>query len=290
MKKQLLAGAFVLASFFTAQAQEILSNNFGVDEESYAEQTEGWGNYAFDTDEDFITFFLDDPDAAELGFTGVSAFSASFINEGTEEEPILTEVDGFNFYASPVIDLTSVTNAYVSAKFGNIGAEASVMGFQVLVIAEEDWAAENFDGTLFIAGEGSVNAGESTDVSYDLTGFVGTEVRLLFLHEGEVTEGLGFLVFDDIVVTEGVMGTDSHLASTFSVYPNPATNVVNVVNAENILVNDITVTDLNGRTVKSAKFNGVADAQVNVSDLAAGVYMVTISSDKGATTKKIVKN
>jgi len=78
-------------------------------------------------------------------------------------------------------------------------------------------------------------------------------------------------------------------SSTFAVYPNPTSNVVNV-NSNNALVNAVNFTDLNGRVVKSAKFNGVTDAQVNISDLASGVYMMNISSDKGTTVKKIVKN
>jgi hypothetical protein len=99
----------------------------------------------------------------------------------------------------------------------------------------------------------------------------------------------GVLVVYEVEIT-GLAGTDSPVASQLSVFPNPANNVINVTNADNILVNGITIADLNGRTVKTVKFDGVSEAQVNVSDLASGIYMMTISSDKGTTTKKIVKN
>ena len=66
--------------------------------------------------------------------------------------------------------------------------------------------------------------------------------------------------------------------------------MINIANAENILVNGVVITDLNGRTVKNVSYNGVTEAQINVSDLAAGMYMMTVSSDKGTMTKKIVKN
>ena len=50
------------------------------------------------------------------------------------------------------------------------------------------------------------------------------------------------------------------------------------------------MTDLNGRTIKTANFTNVIDAQINISDLAQGVYMMKIVSDKGTATKKIIKN
>lgn len=89
--------------------------------------------------------------------------------------------------------------------------------------------------------------------------------------------------------TDTLLGLENGvLASQFAVFPNPASNVVTVSGAE-ALVDAIELIDLNGRTVKSVKVNGVAEAQINISDLSAGVYMMNISSDKGKTTKKIVK-
>ncbi|WP_116787458.1 T9SS type A sorting domain-containing protein [Flavobacterium psychrotrophum] len=99
--------------------------------------------------------------------------------------------------------------------------------------------------------------------------------------------GGALLVFE--VNVDGAMGTVKNDVSNIAVFPNPTSNVVNVASA-GALVNNVAVTDLNGRTVKSAKFDGVTNAQVNISDLASGVYMMTISSDKGTSTKKIVKN
>ncbi|KGO94855.1 T9SS type A sorting domain-containing protein [Flavobacterium subsaxonicum] len=101
--------------------------------------------------------------------------------------------------------------------------------------------------------------------------------------------------FDNIAVktsaSDSLLAVKDVVAATqFSIFPNPATNVINVTNADNTLVNNVAIVDVNGRTVKSVKFNGAAETQVNISDLASGVYMVTIASENGTTTKKIVKN
>lgn len=76
----------------------------------------------------------------------------------------------------------------------------------------------------------------------------------------------------------------------FSVFPNPASNLISISNSENILVNEITITDLNGRVVKQSKYNNTSEIQINVSDLASGMYLMNITSDQGSATKKIIKN
>jgi len=79
-------------------------------------------------------------------------------------------------------------------------------------------------------------------------------------------------------------------SSKLTVYPNPVNDIVKISNDANLAINAVTVTDLNGRTVKSVKLNGETSAQINVADLASGVYMLNISSDNGLIAKKIVKN
>ncbi|HEU4496382.1 MAG TPA: T9SS type A sorting domain-containing protein [Flavobacterium sp.] len=77
---------------------------------------------------------------------------------------------------------------------------------------------------------------------------------------------------------------------TFSAYPNPSKGLVTISSDSDMNLQSVNVTDLNGRTVKSVKLDGSSSAQVNISDLSSGVYMMNISSDQGSATKKIIKN
>ena len=95
---------------------------------------------------------------------------------------------------------------------------------------------------------------------------------------------------DDITVTPGIAGLNNQAVASFTVSPNPSSSIINIEGSNNAIVNSITVTDLNGRVVKSVESAGVSKTQVNVTDLSAGIYMLNISSDKGVTTKKIIKN
>lgn len=94
---------------------------------------------------------------------------------------------------------------------------------------------------------------------------------------------------DDFLVTSSNLRTNDVLANKFSVFPNPATNVINVNSSDAIGVNQIQITDLNGRIVKDVTFDGVSEIQVNIGDLTSGMYMMNIVSEEGTAVKKIVR-
>ncbi|RTY93626.1 T9SS type A sorting domain-containing protein [Flavobacterium sp. GT3R68] len=134
---------------------------------------------------------------------------------------------------------------------------------------------------------GSVmGAGTGTDIS-EIDLFAATAT-------GNTLAGNG--IYDNINVkassTDTLLGVSSNeiVANKFSVYPNPAKNVITISNNENILINEITISDLNGRIVKHLNSAEISENQINVSDLESGMYMMNIQSDKGSLIKKFIKN
>lgn len=98
-----------------------------------------------------------------------------------------------------------------------------------------------------------------------------------------------FLFLDTIDITTNLSNNEV-VANSFNVYPNPANNVVTISNTTDALISAASIVDMNGRVVKTQKVANVTEAQINVSDLAKGVYMMNVSSDKGNITKKLVIN
>lgn len=85
--------------------------------------------------------------------------------------------------------------------------------------------------------------------------------------------------------TDGfVLGTSENQLDAISLYPNPSSNVVNVLNAENA---DIQIFNVLGKLVLS-KENLTRNAQINVSELQTGTYFVRISKESQSTTKRLV--
>lgn len=114
---------------------------------------------------------------------------------------------------------------------------------------------------------------------------------LSFIHTSgaQTAADNGALLLDAVSVSTTPLSTENFFSSTFAVYPSPAGDVISVSNKNNISVNSVTITDLNGRVVKQSKYNNVSNIQINVSDLSAGMYMMNINTEKGIATKKVLK-
>ena len=97
------------------------------------------------------------------------------------------------------------------------------------------------------------------------------------------------LRIDTVNFTSSVLSKASFASNSFSVYPNPTSNVLTISNGNGFNLKSVLVTDLNGRVVKEIKFNTVSDVNINMSDLAKGMYILNINSDLGSTVKKVIK-
>lgn len=79
------------------------------------------------------------------------------------------------------------------------------------------------------------------------------------------------------------------LSSKFNIYPNPVTNVVNISNSENMLVNQVTVYDISGKQLITQTFNTEKEIQVNVENLPSGTFILHLETNQGIAVKKLVK-
>lgn len=92
---------------------------------------------------------------------------------------------------------------------------------------------------------------------------------------------------DDVMFVEGELSTTELNGSTISVYPTLANEVINVTAKSNI--SEVSVYNMNGQQVAKVAGNGTS-AQVNVSALPAGTYVVkTVAGKEVKSTKVVVK-
>ncbi|GGD20343.1 T9SS type A sorting domain-containing protein [Flavobacterium orientale] len=81
------------------------------------------------------------------------------------------------------------------------------------------------------------------------------------------------------------------VSSEISAYPNPTKDSFVIDTNDLGLVNSISLTDINGRVVKNITFDGVSGStNVDISDLNSGMYLLTVKTDNGVGTTKIIKN
>lgn len=101
--------------------------------------------------------------------------------------------------------------------------------------------------------------------------------------------------FDNLLVTAtsvDLLGVNEIAAADLSVsaFPNPAKDHINVSSTMNNGINTVTLTDIHGRNVKQVSFESATDAVIDITDVAAGIYMMKIDTETTTVVKKIIKN
>ncbi|MFL0354239.1 T9SS type A sorting domain-containing protein [Xanthomarina sp. GH4-25] len=83
-----------------------------------------------------------------------------------------------------------------------------------------------------------------------------------------------------------LLSTETFDTNSFSYFPNPTNNILNINYNQNI--NKVTVNNLLGQTVLTREANNKSIA-LDVSNLATGIYIVTVNSGNTSTNFKVVK-
>ncbi|MFC4738839.1 choice-of-anchor J domain-containing protein [Flavobacterium ponti] len=134
-----------------------------------------------------------------------------------------------------------------------------------------------------------------TQYSYTVAGLTGVVpckigFRYYVIDGGPNGSNSDIIGIDTFSVDRPVASTQSFFANNFSIYPNPANNVLNLSVKNGLIVDEITMVDINGRTVKTINNTLDSEMEINVSDLTSGVYMLNVKTDEGVATSKFVKN
>jgi hypothetical protein len=125
------------------------------------------------------------------------------------------------------------------------------------------------------------------EYTYDLDAYAGQPIYIAI--QCTSADQFGFAV-DDFKVTTTLMAVDNFFTRNFAVYPNPATTMLNINSKTNTGMNQVQITDINGRIVRQMEAQGITQAQLNVSDLTSGVYFIKVQSDLGSGTTKFIKS
>lgn len=72
--------------------------------------------------------------------------------------------------------------------------------------------------------------------------------------------------------------------NSYSIYPNPAKNIINIRLTENNQLKNLNITNLFGQKVYSTN-----EKNIDVSNLQTGIYILNVKTEKGIVTEKIIK-
>ena len=282
MKKKLLFASLFLSAAFSMNAQTVVfSDNF--DDEDISDWT------VFDADGDgfdWIAVQITDEDGAPVDTPMLRSASWS-----SAPAPFGTALTPNNYIISPAINLsaypagsTVILRWEVKASDADYDAE-KYAAYAATSDEPADLMASNYQ-----FNEASLDGvNELEERTLDISGLAGqANVYVAFRHYGVTNEFT--MEVDNVSVTATLpLKTADFFASNFSVYPNPSADVINLTSSTSAAINNVELTDINGRVVKTVALAGVAQTQLNISDLTSGVYFLSVESDLGKGVTKIVR-
>ncbi len=141
-------------------------------------------------------------------------------------------------------------------------------------IAIANIEGENLDGaTVYLIDNYTNTVANLSDGAYVFTSGKGTfHNRFTLQFEGE-----------------GVLGTFDNALDTISIFPNPTDGILNII-SPNEPITSIEIYDVRGRKLNDVLVNSQGNYTIDVSELETAVYFVTINTENGSITKRVVKS
>jgi hypothetical protein len=300
--KKLLFSLAIMAGMTVTNAQTVL---FEDDFESYEDfaidgigdwimiDVDGLGTYSGGGGE-FPNQF--DPKA----FMVFNMFMAGVTNDDGSggEERYFDPVDGLDKYMGCWASNGGLNDDWMISPAITLGAAGNNLEF-VHKSLSSTYGYEKFNVMIYV-GSGVPTPGDFVALDTNLTSNSWqtwlTYTKNLDAYAGQIVrigiqcvsnDAYMFMVDNFKVTTDATAGVSDLNGAKSAIYPNPVVDTFNVELSSKFNLNNVkvTITDMTGKQVKSFD----AASSYNVSDLAAGVYVVKITDGQNTDTKKIVK-
>jgi hypothetical protein len=237
---------------------------------------------------------------AGSGADGSSNFAIfyDFSNGGINTNDATVRIDSF--------ELTNTTYAYLSMRDGdgygkefgsiydadgNVDATNGEDYFIVRVFGQNHDQTEIDSLDFYLADYRFADSTQDYIVddwnTIDLTGFSFPVASVRFTFASSDTNSWGIktpaYIAIDNVSTQTVGGLNTQLAAEYSMYPNPVQDVLTINGGQG----EIRITNAFGQIILEKSHHEMTE--INVQDLASGVYFVTLIDDTGIRTKQFIK-
>lgn len=214
-------------------------------------------------------------------------------------EPISHDWDlVFSKYGEEIAMGPGMTIIYgVSGVLANVGVEAMQLYPVNDVYADQDTTAVPFSSSISAIGRAwkSINMGTgSWDIADSTVYMVKTRNEDVWQLVFTGFKSDGTFNFSKKKIYSGISSVDgiTEKSSVLNVYPNPAADQLNIAfDLEKSQAVEMSLYNLQGQLVAQEvqQIGGFTSAQINVSAVPTGIYLLTIQADGVTTTHRIVK-
>jgi hypothetical protein len=91
------------------------------------------------------------------------------------------------------------------------------------------------------------------------------------------------------ITVQNPLGLEDETFTSFNMYPNPSNSVLNLKLPQHITEGNVKVFSILGKEFLAKTFEATHSVELNVSNLAQGIYLVEVQSGGRSKTKQFVK-
>ncbi|MFP5437592.1 MAG: GEVED domain-containing protein [Bacteroidia bacterium] len=221
-------------------------------------------------------FYITLPIDIESQFKTINSVTISKSSDGaTEPVPNIFAVAAQLVNECPVLNsaFTFAAETTANVSFGLLAGSAEANSYSYELYTDE---------AMTVPVEGSPFTTTSTSIS--LTGL--TAETTYYYSATATNDSCTSATVNGSFTTNPTSGTDSFGKNGFVVFPNPANTVLNVKAGESI--SQLTLVNLLGQTVLKQTATG-NQAQLNLASIAAGTYILQVTSGEKTSAVKVIK-
>ncbi|KAF0200729.1 MAG: hypothetical protein FD170_3258 [Bacteroidetes bacterium] len=237
---------------------------------------DGGGTYGFDGitfphSEEPMSYIAFNPALTTPPVTGMTPYAGERFGACFASVPPAVNND---YMISPLVALgeNPVLGFYVKSYTAQYGLET-----YNIRVSTTDMNPASF---TTIAGPINAPADAWTFVSYDLSAYEGQEVYVAI----QCVSNDRFVFMIDNVEITFVSATDKPETAKFSIYPNPATDVLNITGDSKM--ENIRLVNLAGQTIYESNVNA-NEFRMETGSIPSGLYLLNITTEKGSVTRKV---
>ncbi|WP_299438489.1 MBG domain-containing protein [uncultured Aquimarina sp.] len=221
--------------------------------------------------------------ASPNGGTGIAITTTGYTISGTDS--------GNYTLTQPTLsaDITGQTVAITSTEIGPTGANpipvtitfsGSVTGFVEGDITVGNGTTSNFSGS---------GAVYTVDIIPTAAGNVTVDVNANVAVDGGMTGNEAAPQFS--IMYDNLLGVDDELLATgVRLYPIPATNSITIHTDTSLRLEKAEIFDIRGKMIISKVLNSTSEVNtIDISSMESGVYLMTVYSENGLLTQRIIK-
>ncbi len=144
-------------------------------------------------------------------------------------------------------------------------------------------ACDSYHIKIFNTNDFSLESGVTFDKGYNI--FQSGSLNYAIIKE---TDGIAFMLKFKLDVTS-VESENTKKESSLTIYPNPATNIINIELYEQQIIEQIAITSNNGSNLKEYNNIDASKYQIILNELPTGVYYLRVTTENMVLTKKFIK-